>query len=158
MTDCAWAGVTSVKPKPPSAVAARGLTPAIPAKRGFGIGCVVWCGHRLRRGLCEPDQRRLAAERGMRPSGMVIGEPGPHGGGTIGRGLERLGYTPTRAGWSGGRPFTPRGPWIHHGLQMDLRRGVMFEIEAYNRLVDTDDRREGVPAFNEKRRPVFKGR
>lgn len=47
---------------------------------------------------------------------------------------------------------------IHNGLQMDLRRGLMFEIEAYNRLVDTEDRREGVLAFNEKRKPVFKGR
>jgi enoyl-CoA hydratase/carnithine racemase len=47
---------------------------------------------------------------------------------------------------------------IHNGLQMDLRRGLMFEIEAYNRLVDTEDRREGVLAYNEKRKPVFKGR
>ena len=47
---------------------------------------------------------------------------------------------------------------IHQGLQMDLRRGLMFEIEAYNRLVDTKDRREGVLAFNERRKPVFKGR
>jgi enoyl-CoA hydratase/carnithine racemase len=46
---------------------------------------------------------------------------------------------------------------IHQGLQMDLRRGLMFEIEAYNRLVDTEDRREGVLAFNERRKPVFKG-
>jgi enoyl-CoA hydratase/carnithine racemase len=47
---------------------------------------------------------------------------------------------------------------IHHGLQMDIRRALWFEIEAYNRLVDTEDRREGVLAFNEKRKPDFKGR
>lgn len=47
---------------------------------------------------------------------------------------------------------------IHYGLQMDLLSGYRFEIEAYNRLVDTDDRREGVKAFNEKRKPDFKGR
>jgi len=46
---------------------------------------------------------------------------------------------------------------IHYGLQMDLATGYRFEIEAYNRLVDTDDRREGVKAFNEKRKPDFKG-
>jgi enoyl-CoA hydratase/carnithine racemase len=46
---------------------------------------------------------------------------------------------------------------IHNGLQMDLKRGLMFEIEAYNRLVDTDDRREGILAFNEKRKPRFQG-
>jgi enoyl-CoA hydratase len=47
---------------------------------------------------------------------------------------------------------------IHPGQQMDIRRALWFEIEAYNRLVDTEDRREGVLAFNEKRKPVFKGR
>ncbi len=47
---------------------------------------------------------------------------------------------------------------IHYGLQMDLASGMMLEIEAYNRMVPTDDRREGIASFNEKRKPVFKGR
>lgn len=47
---------------------------------------------------------------------------------------------------------------IHHGLQVDLASGYRFEIEAYNRLVNTEDRMEGVHAFNEKRRPRFRGR
>jgi enoyl-CoA hydratase/carnithine racemase len=47
---------------------------------------------------------------------------------------------------------------IHRGLQMSLRDGLAFEIEAYNRMVPTEDRREGVLAFNEKRPPRFKGR
>jgi len=47
---------------------------------------------------------------------------------------------------------------IHYGLSMDLLTGYRFEIEAYNRLVDTADRREGVRAFNEKRKPEFEGK
>jgi enoyl-CoA hydratase/carnithine racemase len=46
---------------------------------------------------------------------------------------------------------------VNVGLQTDLNSAMIFEIEAYNRLVPTDDRREGVRAFNEKRKPVFKG-
>ncbi len=46
---------------------------------------------------------------------------------------------------------------IHHGLSLSLADGMLFEIEAYNRMVPTEDRREGVTAFNEKRKPVFKG-
>jgi enoyl-CoA hydratase len=47
---------------------------------------------------------------------------------------------------------------IHRGLQMSVWDGLAFEIEAYNRLVPTEDRREGVLAFNERRKPVFRGR
>ena len=47
---------------------------------------------------------------------------------------------------------------IRYGMQTDLLTGYRFEIEAYNRLVDTEDRREGVRAFNEKRKPTFQGR
>ena len=44
------------------------------------------------------------------------------------------------------------------GANTDLRSAMMFEIEAYNRLVPTEDRREGIAAFNEKRKPIYKGR
>ena len=47
---------------------------------------------------------------------------------------------------------------IHHGLQTDLTRGLWLEVEAYNRLVFTEDRHEGVQAFNEKRTAKFQGR
>ncbi|MGH7053316.1 MAG: enoyl-CoA hydratase-related protein, partial [Stellaceae bacterium] len=47
---------------------------------------------------------------------------------------------------------------IHSGLQMDLASAMMFEIEAYNRMVPTADRREGIAAFNEKRKPRYQGR
>jgi enoyl-CoA hydratase/carnithine racemase len=47
---------------------------------------------------------------------------------------------------------------IRRGLAMSLGDGLAFEIEAYNRTVPTEDRIEGVRAFNEKRKPVFHGR
>jgi enoyl-CoA hydratase len=47
---------------------------------------------------------------------------------------------------------------IRAGLQRDLAAGLQLEIEAYNRLVGTEDRREGIRAFNEKRKPKFQGR
>ncbi len=46
---------------------------------------------------------------------------------------------------------------ISRGLSLSLADGLAFEIEAYSRTVPTVDRREGVKAFNEKRRPVFVG-
>lgn len=41
--------------------------------------------------------------------------------------------------------------------QVDRMSGYQFELQAYNRLVGTDDRMEGVLAFNEKRKAQFKG-
>lgn len=46
---------------------------------------------------------------------------------------------------------------VRYGGQMELRTAYRFEIEAYNHLVDTQDRNEGILAFNEKRKPVFTG-
>ena len=47
---------------------------------------------------------------------------------------------------------------IHYGMNVDLRTGLAFEIEAYNRTVVTEDRLEGVRAFGEKRKPRFSGK
>jgi enoyl-CoA hydratase/carnithine racemase len=44
------------------------------------------------------------------------------------------------------------------GAGTDRTTALGIEIEAYNRLVPTEDRHEGVLAFNEKRKPQFKGR
>jgi enoyl-CoA hydratase len=46
---------------------------------------------------------------------------------------------------------------VRRGIDMSISDGLAFEIEAYNRMVPTNDRREGVNAFNEKRKPDFKG-
>lgn len=42
--------------------------------------------------------------------------------------------------------------------QVDRQTGYQFELEAYNRLVGTEDRMEGVKAFNEKRKPNWQGK
>jgi enoyl-CoA hydratase len=66
----------------------------------------------------------------------------------------------TAAAIAGNAPISTRQlkQSVNMGLNMDLRSGMMFEIEAYNRMVPTEDRREGIRAFNEKRKPVYKGR
>ncbi len=43
-------------------------------------------------------------------------------------------------------------------LDRPLKEGLALELENYYTLVDTEDRHEGILAFNEKRKPVFKGR
>jgi len=47
---------------------------------------------------------------------------------------------------------------IHNGMQTDLATGLNFEVQAYERMITTADRREGIRAFNEKRKPNFVGR
>ena len=47
---------------------------------------------------------------------------------------------------------------INKGVDMPLSEALSLEIEAYNKTVPTDDRTEGILAFNEKRLPKFKGK
>lgn len=47
---------------------------------------------------------------------------------------------------------------INYGMEMNYSGGLELELAAYNQLVGTKDRQEGVNAFNEKRRPIFGGR
>ena len=47
---------------------------------------------------------------------------------------------------------------LDKATDLDRMSGYAFEIEAYNRTVVTEDRQEGINAFNEKRKPNYKGR
>jgi enoyl-CoA hydratase/carnithine racemase len=46
---------------------------------------------------------------------------------------------------------------IAWGSETDLSTAMVLAIEAYNNTITTDDRLEGVRAFNEKRKPRFQG-
>jgi enoyl-CoA hydratase/carnithine racemase len=47
---------------------------------------------------------------------------------------------------------------INAGLESDLHTGLAIEANAYQICIPTEDRLEGLAAFKEKRKPVYKGR
>ncbi len=47
---------------------------------------------------------------------------------------------------------------IDRGLEMSLDEGLILEANHFGLLAATDDMREGMSAFLEKRTPSFKGR
>ena len=47
---------------------------------------------------------------------------------------------------------------INYGLETDLHTGLAIESNAYWVTIPTEDRLEGLAAFREKRKPVYKGR
>ncbi len=47
---------------------------------------------------------------------------------------------------------------INRGMETDLQSGLAIESEAYAKTIPTEDRIEGLTAFREKRKPVYKGK
>jgi enoyl-CoA hydratase/carnithine racemase len=47
---------------------------------------------------------------------------------------------------------------INQGIETDLATGLAIESNAYRVTIPTEDRVEGLTAFREKRKPVYKGR
>jgi enoyl-CoA hydratase/carnithine racemase len=47
---------------------------------------------------------------------------------------------------------------INKGMDVDLPTGLSIEARAYEAVIPTEDRLEGLEAFKEKRKPVYKGR
>ncbi|WP_337019154.1 enoyl-CoA hydratase-related protein [Oceanobacillus massiliensis] len=47
---------------------------------------------------------------------------------------------------------------IDEGLQTDISSGLEIERKHYLKTVSTQDRTEGIAAFNDKRKPVYKGK
>lgn len=46
---------------------------------------------------------------------------------------------------------------ITNGMQVDLQTGLQMEKQAYEGVIHTKDRLEGLQAFREKRKPIYKG-
>ena len=47
---------------------------------------------------------------------------------------------------------------INAGLESDLHTGLAIEANAYQICIPTEDRLEGLAAFREKRKPIYKGK
>jgi len=95
--------------------------------------------------------RRLAADE-AREAGLVN-----H---VVAAGQARATATEIAATIAGNGPIAVRQAKkaIAYGTETDLETAMVLAIEAYNATVVTEDRLEGVRAFNEKRPPRFTGR
>jgi len=47
---------------------------------------------------------------------------------------------------------------VNTGLDLDIKSALAYEARCFEMLFDTEDQKEGMAAFVEKRRPNFKDR
>jgi len=47
---------------------------------------------------------------------------------------------------------------VNASLESDLKTGLEIERMLYSRIIETEDRIEGLKAFVEKRKPIYKGK
>jgi enoyl-CoA hydratase len=47
---------------------------------------------------------------------------------------------------------------VNEGMNTDLMSGISFERKCFSLLFSTEDQKEGMEAFKDKRKPEFKGR
>ena len=47
---------------------------------------------------------------------------------------------------------------VNHGVNMDLNSALKYEEECQHELMASEDRREGLQAFAEKRKPKYYGK
>src|SRR5262249_61763401 len=96
--------------------------------------------------------------------GQRFGGAGAEGGGMVSRVLPAAELLPaalaTAATIAQNAPIAVRQAKlaIGRGMNMSLWDGLALEIEAYHRMVPTEDRREGIAAVNGKRQPRVPGK
>lgn len=47
---------------------------------------------------------------------------------------------------------------VNNGLQTDIHTGLTIELDQYYKCANSEDRLEGIRAFNEKRKPIWQGK
>lgn len=47
---------------------------------------------------------------------------------------------------------------VNASLDLPIEEGLRFEEKCYSNIVATEDRREGLKAFVEKRKPIYQGK
>lgn len=47
---------------------------------------------------------------------------------------------------------------VNEGMRMDLNAALQYELKCFSILCATEDKKEGMQAFLQKRKPIFKGR